>query len=125
MTRVGQNHIYTVYIRYFGFEITKSTVYIYVYIRFWPTLLMTLFVSNCIFVCTCEHTWLLLWAWTLWFWYAICMYLRLVVLLFFINFLWWHVCFCWCCVQNCFLSVPALFALCLHCVRLWALEHVL
>jgi hypothetical protein len=40
ITRVGQNHTYTVYIRYFwlGLEITKYTGYIYVYIRFWPTL---------------------------------------------------------------------------------------
>jgi hypothetical protein len=40
--RVGQNHIYTVYIRYFcgifGREITKYTVIYGVYIRFWPTL---------------------------------------------------------------------------------------
>jgi hypothetical protein len=40
MYRVDQNHIYTEYIRYFGLEITKYTVYIYVYIRFWPTLIM-------------------------------------------------------------------------------------
>ena len=38
MYRVDQNHIYTEYIRYFGLEITKYTVYIYVYIRFWPPL---------------------------------------------------------------------------------------
>ena len=29
LTRVGQNHIYTVYIRYFWQEITKYTVYVY------------------------------------------------------------------------------------------------
>jgi len=39
MCRVGQNHIYTVY-SVFGLEITEYTVYIYVYIRFWPTLCM-------------------------------------------------------------------------------------
>jgi hypothetical protein len=47
--RVGHNHKYiglarTIYIRctygIFGLEITKYTVYIYVYIRFWPTLLI-------------------------------------------------------------------------------------
>ena len=42
MHRVGQNRIYTVYIRYFcgifGREITKYTVIYGVYIRFWPTL---------------------------------------------------------------------------------------
>jgi hypothetical protein len=41
MSRVGQNHIYTVYIRYYCMEVTKYT-FIYdvydVYIRFWPTL---------------------------------------------------------------------------------------
>jgi hypothetical protein len=37
--RVGQNHIYTVYIRYFGREITKYSVIYGVNIRFWPTLL--------------------------------------------------------------------------------------
>jgi hypothetical protein len=31
MIRVGQNHIYTVYIWYFGLEITKYTVYIRIY----------------------------------------------------------------------------------------------
>ena len=36
-TRVGQDHIYGV----FGLEITKCAVYIYVYIRFWPTLKVT------------------------------------------------------------------------------------
>ena len=36
--RVGQSHIYTAYIRYYGLKITKYTVHIYVYIRFWPTL---------------------------------------------------------------------------------------
>jgi hypothetical protein len=41
MTWVGQNHKYTVYIRYFKLEITKYTEYIYVYTRCWPTLLMT------------------------------------------------------------------------------------
>jgi hypothetical protein len=40
MCRVGQNHIYTVYIRYFGRKITKFTVIYGVYIRFWPTLYM-------------------------------------------------------------------------------------
>jgi hypothetical protein len=29
ISRVGQDHIYTVYMRYFGLEITKYTVYIY------------------------------------------------------------------------------------------------
>jgi hypothetical protein len=38
MCRVGQNHIYTVYIRYFCRKIVKYTV-IYVCIRFWPILL--------------------------------------------------------------------------------------
>ena len=42
MARVGQNHIYIyIYIRctygVFGLEISKYTVCIYVYIRFWPT----------------------------------------------------------------------------------------
>ena len=36
--RVGQNHLYTVYIQYFGREIIKYTVIYGVYIRFWPTL---------------------------------------------------------------------------------------
>jgi len=40
MFRVGQNHIYTACIGNFGLKITKYTVYIYVYIRFWPTLRM-------------------------------------------------------------------------------------
>jgi len=37
---VGQNHICTVYIRYFGREITKYTgIYtVCVYVRFWPML---------------------------------------------------------------------------------------
>jgi hypothetical protein len=44
MFRVGQNHIYTVYIRciygIFGREITIHTVIYGAYIRFWPTLAM-------------------------------------------------------------------------------------
>ena len=36
--RVGQNHIYTVYIRYFWQGITQFTVIYGAYIRFWPTL---------------------------------------------------------------------------------------
>jgi len=41
MLRVGQNHIYTVYIRYFWLGNHQIYgVYIYVYIRFWPTLQM-------------------------------------------------------------------------------------
>jgi hypothetical protein len=36
--RVGQNHIYTVYMRFFGMEITKHTVIYSVYIQFWTTL---------------------------------------------------------------------------------------
>jgi len=36
--RVGQNHIYTVYIRIFGSEFTKYTVIYGENIRFWPTL---------------------------------------------------------------------------------------
>jgi hypothetical protein len=38
IARVGQNHKYTVHIRYFCREITKYTVIYGVYIRFWPTL---------------------------------------------------------------------------------------
>ena len=42
MSRVGQNHIYTVYIPYFCLGNHQIYgVYIYVYIRFWPTLLMS------------------------------------------------------------------------------------
>jgi hypothetical protein len=42
MSRVGLNHIYTVYIYgIFGREITKYTVIYGVYMRFWPTLLMS------------------------------------------------------------------------------------
>jgi len=37
---LAQNHIYTVYIRYFCREITKYTVIYGKYIRFWPTLEM-------------------------------------------------------------------------------------
>jgi len=52
----------TIYIRctygIFGLEITKYTVYIYVCIRFWPTLHMLLSVAsrcnNCL-ACTCTH----------------------------------------------------------------------
>jgi hypothetical protein len=41
MARVGQNHIYTVYIYgIFGREIIKYTIIYGVYIRFWPTLHM-------------------------------------------------------------------------------------
>jgi len=36
--RVGQNHIYTVYIRFFGREITLNTVIYGEYIWFWPIL---------------------------------------------------------------------------------------
>jgi hypothetical protein len=43
MDRVGQNHIYTVYVRYFWQENHKYTVIYGVYIRFWPTLHMVLF----------------------------------------------------------------------------------
>jgi len=44
MCRVGQNHIYTVYIYgIFGREITKYTVIYGVHIRFWPTLRMCTF----------------------------------------------------------------------------------
>jgi hypothetical protein len=38
LCRVGQNHIYMVYIQYFWQGITKYTVVHGVYIRFWPTL---------------------------------------------------------------------------------------
>jgi hypothetical protein len=38
MCRVGQNHMVTVYIQYFGQNIYKYTVIYRVYIRFWPTL---------------------------------------------------------------------------------------
>ena len=38
MCRVGQNRIYTVYIRYFSRDFIKYTVMCGVYIRFWPTL---------------------------------------------------------------------------------------
>jgi hypothetical protein len=41
VTRVGQNHVHTVYIRYFGRKITKYTVIYGLYKRIWPTLLMT------------------------------------------------------------------------------------
>ena len=47
MCRVGQNHIYTVCIRYFGREITIHTVIYGVYIRFWPTLTITFTVMPC------------------------------------------------------------------------------
>jgi hypothetical protein len=40
MCRIGQNHIYMVYIRYFGRKITKHTVIYGVYIQLWPTLVM-------------------------------------------------------------------------------------
>jgi len=36
--RVGQNHKCTVYVQYFGREMTKYTVIYGAYIRFWPTL---------------------------------------------------------------------------------------
>jgi hypothetical protein len=45
----GQNPIYTVYIRFFGRETTKYTVIYGVFIRFWPTLAMTIIV-RCITV---------------------------------------------------------------------------
>jgi len=41
ITRIGQNPIYTVCIRYFGREITKYTVIYCAYMRFWPTLIIT------------------------------------------------------------------------------------
>ena len=49
ISRVGQNHIY-IRCTYgiFGLEITKYTVYIHVYIRFWPTLLIRPLASNAI-----------------------------------------------------------------------------
>jgi len=36
--RVGQNHIYTVYMRYLWLGKAKYTEYINVYVQFWPTL---------------------------------------------------------------------------------------
>jgi len=39
--RIGQNHIYMVYIGTFGRGITKCTVINGVYIWYWPTLLMS------------------------------------------------------------------------------------
>jgi hypothetical protein len=50
MSRVGQNHIYTVYIRYFWQGNYKMYGHIRcIYIRFWPTLHMSL----CVYVCAC------------------------------------------------------------------------
>ena len=46
ISRVGQNHIYTVYMRFFGREIIKYTVKYGVYIRFWPTPITSEVVSH-------------------------------------------------------------------------------
>jgi hypothetical protein len=40
MCRVGQDHIFTVYMQYFWLEKYKDTVIYGGYIRFWPTLEM-------------------------------------------------------------------------------------
>jgi hypothetical protein len=45
MSRVGQNHIYTVFIGIFGWEITEHTVIYGVYIRVRPTLYMSWFLT--------------------------------------------------------------------------------
>ena len=59
ITRVGQNHIYTVYIRYWLRNHQIYGIYIYVYIRFWPTLIITdtvHLISPLISTCMCART---------------------------------------------------------------------